>query len=412
MSDGVRSSAVWGRSLFRIVRKSCSPRRRSRHPGSAPPFTRPFTTDDRTPSLISISAFIAIALSGCTTGQANTTPPVSSGGGPGGGSVALQLSVGTVNFNGVSAGLNVLETFRDAQGFTAIPITSATLHGPSAFVAPKGSKDPGSGARGTIPLGSASNQFLVGPAGQMTAIAAADGFGIGPPSCSCPGINFYPFQPQFADPAASATFPGGAEPFYGGPPAYPPTTLSPSALSALVSIPSSWPEGFYAVALTSRPPKGSYTIDVTYSQNGARTTRSAQASLHDATLLPKIPLPNAQSDGKGGLRVTVSMPARVKQILVNVIDANVPPSPGATCAAGLGFATLRFDRSGTQSVPDDLGNYGQGGARTFCKGDLLNVQFIGFDYDDFGIGPPGNVAQRPALPPQADVTYTYVVAFE
>jgi hypothetical protein len=351
-------------------------------------------------------------LGGCTTGQANTTPPISSGGGPGGGSVVLQLAVGTVNFNGVSAGLNVLETFRDANGFTAIPITTAKLRGPNDFVAPKHSKDPGSGAKRTIPIGSASNQFLLGPAGQTTTIAAADGFGIGPPSCACPGINFYPFQPQFADAAALLTFPGGPEPFYGGPPAYPPTVLAASALSALVSIPSSWPEGFYTVALDAKPPTGPYAIDVTYSQNGVTTERSADATLHSSSLLPQIPFPAAVSDGKGGLSLSVRLPPRVKQVLANVLDSNVPPSPGATCTTGLGFATLRFDRSGTQHVPDDLGNYGQGGAKTFCKGDLLNVQLIGFDYDDFGLGPPGNIAQRPPLPAQADVTYTYVVVSE
>jgi hypothetical protein len=367
-----------------------------------------------TPRLVRLCGVIGVCciVTACTTGQANTTPPISSGGGPGGGSVALQLAVGTFNFNGVSAGLNVLETFRDTQGFTAIPITSTKLKVPPSFVAPKGSKDPGSGARGVIPIGSASNQFLIGPAGQTTTIGAADGFGIGPPSCSCPGINFYPFQPQFADVAASSTFLGGPEPFYGGPPAYPPTVLAASALSALVSIPSSWPEGFYAIALNGRPPTGAYGIDVTYLQNGVTTIRTASATLHTSLLLPKISKVNAISDGKGGLSLTVTLPARVKQVLANVLDSNVPPSPGATCATGLGFATLLFDRSGTLRVPDDLGNYGQGGAKTFCKGDLLSVQVIGFDYDDFDLGPPGNVQQRPPLPSQADITYTSVDIIE
>ena len=120
----------------------------------------------------------------------------------------------------------------------------------------------------------------------------------------------------------------------------------------------------------------------------------------------------ASSDHRGGLNVSARFPRGVRQILVNVIDANVPPSPGATCATGLGFATLRFDRSGSQSVPDDLGNYGQGGARTFCKGDLLNVQVLGFDYDDFDLGPPGNVQQRPSLPRHADIDYTTFIELE
>ncbi len=43
--------AYRGRSHFRIVRKCCSPRRRSRHPASAPPFTRPNTATSMGPPL-------------------------------------------------------------------------------------------------------------------------------------------------------------------------------------------------------------------------------------------------------------------------------------------------------------------------------------------------------------------------
>ncbi|MBV8332121.1 MAG: hypothetical protein JO192_05235 [Candidatus Eremiobacteraeota bacterium] len=358
----------------------------------------------------SLFAATLITLGGCTTGQANTTPPINTGGG-GNGSVVLRMSVGTVNFGQPGeVGLNLLETFRDAQGFTAIPISTATLTGPPGFVAPKHSKDPGSGKR-VIPIGSHSNQFLVSPAGTTTVLAGADGFGIGPPGCSCPGINFYPFQPQFVDVAAHGAFFGQAQPYYGGPPAYPPTTLAASALSALVQIPSSSPEGFYFIALDKRPPAGRYTLAATYSQNGVSHVVRATATLHPH-LLHAISA-TATSDHKGGVVVTVAFPPDVVQVLVNVIDANVPPAPSSSpCNAGLGFATLRFDRGGTSRVPDDLGNYGKGGAKTFCKGDTLNVQIIGFDYDDFGLGPPGNVQQSPALPASADVTYTSLVITE
>jgi len=357
------------------------------------------------------------ALAGCTTGQANTTPPVTGGGGGGSGSFVLQLAMGTVNFERFGRGLNVLETFRDASGFTALPITTVKLRGPTGFAGPKGSRDPGSGASGTIPLGSASNQFVIGTGitPPMTTIAAADGFGIGPPSCSCPGINFYPFQPQFADATESTVFSGGPEPFYGGPPAFPPTQLAASALSSLVSIPSEWPEGFYFIGFSKTPPVGTYTIEASFSQNGANKTDTASALLHSTALLPALQ-PAVHSDGKGGLIVHLVLPHGVKQALVNVIDANVPPAPppagGKACPTGLGFATLKFTSSGTQRVPDNLGNYGQGGAPTFCKNDLLNVQAIGFDYDDFGLGPPGNTQQRPPMPARADATYAATVTTE
>jgi hypothetical protein len=360
---------------------------------------------------------VLAVLAGCTTGQANTTPPVSSGGGGSGGSFVLQLSVGTVNFQGFGHGLNVLETFRDPSGFTALPITKAKLHAPAGFVWPRGSKDPGSGNTGTIPLGSASNQFVIGTGitPPMTTEAAADGFGIGPPSCSCNGVNFYPFQPQFADVTLKSVFSGGPEPFYGGPPTFPPTQLVASALSSLVSIPSEWPEGFYFIGLAKTPPRGTYEIDADYTQDGMDRKQTATAVLHSTALLPAFQT-IARSDGKGGLNVSIAFPHGVRQVLVNVIDANVPPAPppagGKACPTGLGFATLLFTHSGTLHVPDDLGNYGQGGAQTFCKGDLLNVQAIGFDYDDFELAPPANVQQQPALPTRADAVYSQTVTNE
>jgi hypothetical protein len=362
-------------------------------------------------------AFCAAALAvvaGCTTGQSNGTPPIASGGGPTGHD-ALQLRVGTVEFSlDHSIGINVLETFRDASGYTALPITAARLRGPSGFVAPLKSKDPGAGHHGSIPIGSASNQFVIGSAGATTIYAGADGWGIGPPGCSCPGVNFYPFQPQFADAALPIDFPGGPEPFYGGPPAYPPTIYNASAISALVSIPSGWAEGFYFVGLTKAPPSGTYALDVSYEANGMTVTKTATAVLDSSKLLPGFVQAEVTSDHKGGLSVHVDFKPGIKQVIVNVIDANVPPanmSPTA-CTTGTGFASLVFSKSGTQRVPDNLGNLGNGGARTFCKGDLLNVQAIGFDYDDFHLGPPSNSQQTPPLPNHPDATYSSTITLE
>ena len=74
------------------------------------------------------SALVAATLCGlaaCTTGQSSTVPatnftPTKS---------VLQLAVGTANFSGVAAGLNVVETFRGPSGYTAIPIQLGNLNG-------------------------------------------------------------------------------------------------------------------------------------------------------------------------------------------------------------------------------------------------------------------------------------------
>jgi hypothetical protein len=352
----------------------------------------------------------ACALAGCSTGATSSTPPIAT-------STAnpnvLRFTVGTVNFAGAGLGINVLETFRNANGYSAVPINSATLSGPAGFTGPAGSADPGSGAA-TIPLGSINNQFTIGnvPGANGTILASADGFGIGPPGSSTAGQNFYPAQPQFADvtPGGLGLFPAqpgskspsGAFPIYGGQPAYPAAPLVPSALSSSLLIPSAWPEGFYLLALSSAPPSGSYALNVSYVQNGQNASAGATATLNNAVVLQPF-LVNIVSTGTGGATVTIGIPdPRVTEVIVNVLDPNVPPS-GATCPTGAPFATLVFKGSGTQTIP---GNLGQGGAPTFCKGDPLATYAFGFDYDDFGLGPPSNTSQTPTLPAQADVVIT------
>jgi hypothetical protein len=355
-------------------------------------------------------------LSACTTGQANTTPPIATTTANPSNST-LKFAVGTVNFAGIGTGINVLETFRGSNGYSAVPINTATLIGPAGFTAPAGSKDPGSGAA-TVPLGSVKNQFVIGNVpGTGTILASADGFGIGPPSSSTAGQNFYPAQPQFADVTVggAAFFPAGAIPIYGGQPAYPAAPLVPSALSSQLLIPSGWPEGFYIVALNAPAPGGTYTLNVSYTQNGANGSQTATASLNPGTVLPPlvsqlgVPLVSTASTGNGGATVTLAaMPPGVTEVIANVIDTNVPPAPGATCLAGAGVATVIFKSAGTQTIPNNLG---QGGSPTFCTaippaamGDLLATYAYGFDYDDAALGPPGNTSSSPSLPAQADVT--------
>jgi hypothetical protein len=347
-------------------------------------------------------ALAVTMLAACTTGQSNTTPNVVAA--PANGK--LQMAVGTVNFANIGIGINVLETYRGPNGFTAVPINTATLVGPAGFSAPAGSGDPGSG-QAAIPLGSAHNQFVIGNAGANTQLASADGFGVGPPSASTTGMNVYPMQPQFADAALPPmAFP--AAPIYGGPPAYPAVLYVPSALSSLVQIPSGWSEGFYIVALTAPPPSGTYMLNVTYTANGSTLSTQASAVLPSPPVtLPFLNPPQIQSTHDGGATISLLLPPGVPHALVNVIDLNVPPSTppaGAPCTTGLSFATVAFTQSGQQAIPP---NIGRGGAPSFCSGDTLVAQAYGFDYDDFALGPPGNTLQTPSLPPRADLTVSF-----
>ena len=299
----------------------------------------------------------------------------------------------------------MVETFRGPGGYTAIPINTATLTLPSATMVPAGSRDPGSGSA-TIPLGSAANSFVTGPAGQGTNLAAADASGIGPPGTSTTGQNIYPYQPQFADvlgQALQATFPGGAQPIYGGPPAYPAPAYVANALSALApQVPGGWSELFYLVGLSGPPPTGAYSLCVTASQNGTQSNTCANATLTSAQTLPPIPPPQPASTGNGGASIAVVLTPGITEALVNVIDTTAAqPNPQAACKAGLTFATVRVTSSGTVIIPANLG---AGGTPTFCPGDQLFVQVFGFDYPDFELTAPSNTAQRPTMPAQADIS--------
>jgi hypothetical protein len=368
-----------------------------------------------------VACLIAGTLCACSTGAASTTPPITSSTASPSNS-KLMFAVGTVNFAGVGMGINVLETFRGTNGYSAVPINTATLSGPAGFSGPAGSLDPGAGAP-VVPLGSILNSFIIGNAGNGTILASADGFGMGPPSSATSGLNFYPAQPQFADatPGGQAFFPApptapgqqprpsGALPIYGGQPAYPAAPLVSSALDSQLLIPSGWPEGFYVVALDATPPSGTYTLNVGYTQNSVASSTTATATLNNATVLPPFGIV-VTSTGNGGATVTLPfLPPGITEVVANVIDTNVPPATGATCYAGAGVATVVFKATGTQTIPSNLG---QGGSPTFCSGDFLAAYGYGFDYDDVGLGPPSNTKQAPALPAQADVSITATSATE
>ncbi len=353
--------------------------------------------------LPAVGAALIALLAGCTTGQSSTTPPVNfTTSNP-----VLQLSVGTVNFSQIAVGLNVLETFRGNNGFTAIPVNTATLSGPAGFVGTPGSADPGSG-QPTVPLGvnSARNVFSIGPA-LTTMLDAADGFGIGPPLSSTTAQNPYPEQPQFLDgvgklnPYFAEAFPQ-TQPIYGGPPAYPFASTLSSANGEFLNVWSGWSEGFYMLALLQPAPSGAYTLQVNYSQNGVSGSKTATASLNGRRVLPPIPPPTIAPNGTGADLFVIVTPGIVTA-LVNVLDVNslFPPTPSQTCVAGLSYATLSVRHSGNYSIS---GTLGPNGSPTFCPGDELVAQVYGFDYDDAALGPPGNTSQRPALPKQADVS--------
>jgi hypothetical protein len=345
-------------------------------------------------ALKAVGCAAVILLAGCSTNQLGVTPNISFNAAQG----QLFATVGTANIDG-QAGLNLVATFRSPNGLTAVPISNATIAGPPGFAGLAGSADPGAGAA-TIPIGSSLNSFTLQSCllGCNTHLAGIDMYGVGPPGNSAPNSapNTYPAQPQFGDAGTSvavdACAPRGPNalnpgeiPFYGGPPAY------PNAGQNL-----GFPEGFYMMDLGVAPPTGAYNVTLTYSQNGSVTNVPATANLASSALLPVIGAPTYVSDGAGGGSGTVTVPAGVTEVMVNVLDAGSSTAGGPACFPAAAYFTFLIKGSGAQ-------NYTLPGGSIPLLDNVV-VQAIGFDYNAFELGPPTNLQQNPGLPAQADLT--------
>jgi hypothetical protein len=345
-------------------------------------------------ALKAVVSAAVISLAGCSTNQLGVTPNIQFTPAQG----QLFATVGTANIDG-QAGLNVVATFRSPNGLTAVPISNATISGPAGFAGLAGSNDPGAGAT-TIPIGSAQNSFSLQSCllGCNTHLAGIDMYGVGPPgnSANNSAPNTYPAQPQFGDngtdPAVDACAPrgappappGGEIPFYGGPPAYPNGGQN-----------LGFPEGFYMMDLGVAPPTGAYNVTLTYSQNGNTTNVPATANLASGALLPVIGAPTYVSDGAGGGSGTVTVPAGVTEVLVNILDAGSAGGAPA-CFPAAGYFTVLIKGAGAQNFTLPAGS--------IAAGENVVVQAIGFDYNAFELGPPTNLQQNPGLPAQADLT--------
>lgn len=336
-------------------------------------------------ALKAVGCAAMISLAGCSTNQLGVTPNITFNPAQG----QLFATVGTANIDG-QAGLNLVATFRSPNGLTAAPISNATISGPAGFAGLAGSADPGAGAA-TVPLGSQQNNFTLQSCllGCSTLLAGIDMYGVGPPgnSASNSAPNSYPAQPQFGDGggAPELTVCGNTEvPFYGGPPAYP-----------VAGQNLGYPEGFYMLDLGVAPPTGAYNVALSFSQNGSVSNVNGAANLASGVLLPTMALPTYVSDGAGGGSGTVTVPAGVTEVLVNILDAgSAGGSP--SCFPAAAYFTVLVKGAGVQNYVLPAGS--------IPTGENVVVQAIGFDYNAFELGPPTDMQQNPGLPTHADLT--------
>ena len=351
----------------------------------------------------------------------------------------LQFAVGiatTVASSGATAyGLNLVETLRQKDGLSGVLYSVPMIIGPSSFdvliSTQTGQEVQSAGADlGTNHITWATlNQTLwTGPSrGPKASTTGAFGYGLCPcNSDSGPGNGFTPLYQAYNLPIyGDSVYGGGAELWYGGPPAF------PAAGPSLVAL--GW-EGYslgftdFAVApvlgkynlYAAVPPAYDTPQDPTPSPgpNGTPSPApgilAAGAQLTSLTPLPVLSTPAFKPDRKGGGTVEVTVPAQVSEALVVVRaigGSGITGSPCVVAHASDAFYTLVTHKRGAQglTLADDLGPLTQSGqkTKTICPKGSYDVYAAGVDYPAYESSYPDNLSQLPLIKGpngQADVT--------
>ena len=312
----------------------------------------------------------------------------------------LQLAVGVATFNDGSKGLNVVETFRQPNGLSAVLLDTPSLTGP--FTVPSGA----GGADGGTNHITGSPQALPGvtPVGStLGESGGAFAYGFAPENSTTAGAASYAL---YAAPlyAADGTLTGNAPATPSNGLSDPPFTSGTSTNDAYRGGPPAYPNvrngtfpGFngYTLGFTTalvRPVAGTYTLSVKIASGNtpAASSSAPNATLHNVTGLRAFAgPPTFIEDGAGGGTVTCTPPPGTTETLAEIEDR--------TTAA---FYTI-LNRGGgpvSATLPDLLGPTTSATAMpSLATGDPYTVSCIATDYPLFEAGPPQNVQQTPAL---------------
>jgi len=379
------------------------------------------------------------------------------------------MSVGTANIAGTAVGMNVLTTFRQTNGQSAVLVNSPTLTGafslagttpvsPSAFsinatngatiqpivngatTTPGGPTTGEAGAGGTLPAAcpaapclSSTPQLPAGtPVSQFPYISTfgttggAFGIGFAPANYSSGGVPFS--LTPYTVPVFGATL---YTP-WGGPPAYDPNgsgkgTRDGTFNSGLLGV----AEGisvFRGVTLTG----GAVTLSVAVPT--VATPFVATATDAAPVVLPTAATPTVAFDGTGQATVSYVLPAGVVGAYVQVQNTGIiDTGSGQVSQCGAtSYYTFWVTASGSSTVTNAMAPVGK--KKAFCgsadnataagdsvsgapyTGDNVRAWLTGFDYNHYAITYNGSVTstypQKPALPATADVTISARGSFQ
>ncbi len=352
---------------------------------------------------IAILVLATLVVSGCSGGNTGALPV-----GPTADLSAdkLQFAIGTVNdpnntlmVNGslLNTSLNFVETFRQANGTTALLSDVVTVTGPPSLIV------------GAAPQydGGASNEIV---SVLSSVYAYGEGLDASGPAQYRGGLPIGnpltpPIRPNFGS--------------LDGPPAFPRTNDG------------TYPVGFAFGAkditdlqFNGMAPTGSYTMTVTTPPGSSQSaTWNATANLATLTLLPPISQPSLILDGKGGGAISFVVPQALTEAFVTFSYLGNYCYPGATDAniipAGQYTFFLPSPQPGpmTIAVPDNLGppidasansptlcSAAQNAAASSTSGVPPNrgggsalAQIVGVDYPLYELSYPQSRSQSPAI---------------
>lgn len=347
---------------------------------------------------IGLLASLAFA-AGCTSGQTKIEPGITSDPLT---ADRAQIAVGIATFVDGSKGLNVVGTFRQPNGLSAVLADTPTITGPAGFSVPASTLAGTDGGSNRI---SGSLQVPPGQSATKSTFGTSGGvfsYGFAPVNSTTSGAaNFSVYDGTFYDAttALSGSDSGGNPiEFRGGPPSYP-NPLDGTYPSGF----SGFSQGFTTFAVT--PVAGTYGFTVSVSSSntaGATITGSSGTIASVAGLGAIAAAPTFTPDGAGGGTAKCGVPAAATETLVDLTDIT----------AGT-YYTVVVQGGGAVSATfaSNLGVVSSGVAgRTIKKaGDEYSVSCVAVNYPAFESGPPSNRQILPTITGangQADISFS------
>jgi hypothetical protein len=369
-----------------------------------------------------LSAALLLASCGSLTSGNSQLPPVTSVNLSNIGK--LQLAVGTAKLATGTVGLNVVTTFRQANGLSAVLVDTPSITGPSGFIVPT---TPTLTAGGLGGSGSDAGTSSITSIGQTASLATPspppDTFGVGG------GVFASGLEPFNETEGNSAYYPGKTaisglspsfeEPFYAteydstGTPTQP-LLIGPPAVPFFND--GSYPSGFAGyqtgfTAFQATPVTGTYNMTVIVAaSNAATATYKASATLSSTAPLPAIPKPTFTENGSGGGTASITIPAgsAITETIIYVVDTSQGTYYSSKSISGSGTLTFTLANNlGKCGGPPGCENNPATAVPSIKSGDTYYVYAASFDYPQFEAEPPGNLQQKPTITGsngQADVT--------